>query len=61
MRWHGATDEGLVNVRPTVELWGLDSEVNRWHELRADEQYVNLTDTDTLEMVLAEDWPSNLR
>ena len=61
MRWYGATDEGLVDVRPTVELWGLNSEVNRWHKLRADKQCVDLTETNISEMALAEDWPSKLR
>ena len=61
VRWHGATDEGLVDVRPIVELWGLDSEVKRWHELRSAHEHADLTDTDISEMVLAEDWPSKLR
>ena len=59
--WHGATDEGLVDVHLTVELWGLDSEVDWWHELRAAEEHADLTDTEILDMVLSEDWPSKLR
>ena len=35
--WYDATDAGLVDVRPTVELWGLDAEVKRWRELRLSE------------------------
>ena len=61
VRWHGATDKGLVDVRPTVELWGLDSEVKQWHELRSAEEHANLTDTNISEIVLAEDWTSKLR
>ena len=61
LRWHGATDERLVDVRPAVELWGLDLEVNHWHELRSTKAHVDLTDTVISEMVLAEDWPSKLR
>ena len=38
IRWYlCATDDGLVDVRPTVELWGLDAEVKRWRELRLSE------------------------
>jgi hypothetical protein len=33
IRMYGATDDGLVDVRPEVELWGLDSEIDRWHVL----------------------------
>ena len=61
VRWHGATDEGLVNGRLIVELWGLDSEVKRWHELRSTDEHTDLTDTDISEMVLVEDWPLKLR
>ena len=55
------TDKGLVDVRPTVELWGLDSEVKRWHELWSAEEHADLTDTNLLEIVLAEDWTAKLR
>eukprot|EP00978_Attheya_sp_CCMP212_P006738 scaffold15609_cov55-Attheya_sp.AAC.7 len=29
IRWHGATDIGLIDVQPNVDLWGSDEEV-RW-------------------------------
>ena len=61
IRWYGATDDGLVDVRPTVDLWGMDSEVERWAQLRADASNKNLSDTDISELVLAEDWPSKMK
>ena len=59
--WHSATYKGLVDVRPAVKLWGLDSKVKQWHELWSDEEHDDLTETDITEMVLVEDWPSKLR
>ncbi len=61
IRWYGATDDGLVDVRPEVDLWGLESEIARWHELRNKECNKNLSKTEVSELVLAEDWPSKLR
>ena len=61
IRYHGATDDGLVDIRPDVEMWGNDAEVQRWNELRNSPQYENLSDTDISELVLKEDWPSKLR
>ena len=29
IRWYGATDDGLVDVRPMVDLWGMGLEVER--------------------------------
>ena len=55
------TDEGLVDVRPMVDLWGSNSEVKRYHELRSLSSNATLTDTEIAEMVLAEDWASKLR
>ena len=61
IRWYNGTDDGLVDVRPRVQLWGLDSEIVRWHELRKDPSNEELSDTDISELVLDEDWPSKLR
>ena len=64
IRWHGATDEGLVDVRPSVvELWGMEVEIStcRWNELRGLAANKDLSDTDISELVLAEDWPKRMR
>jgi len=61
IRWYGATDEGLVDIRPDVAIWGTDKEIARWKELRNLEENNDLTNTDISEIVLAEDWPSKLR
>lgn len=59
--WYGATDDGLVDVWPMVDLWDVDSGVERWAQLRADVSNENLSDTDISELVLAEDWPSKMK
>ena len=59
--WYGAMDGRLVDVCPTVELWGHDSEVKYWRELRNMEVNNNCSDTEVLEIVLAEDCPSKLQ
>ena len=59
--WYGATDDGLIDVRPYVELWGLEREIEHWHELCNLEANKNLTDTTISEQVLEEDWPSKLK
>ena len=56
-----ATDDGLVDVRPTVELWGLGAGVERWRELRLSECNTALFNLEISEMVLAEDWPARLK
>ena len=61
VRLYGATDDGLVDVRPEVELWGLESEIERWHVLRNDEHNNNLSDTEISELVFAEDWLEKLK
>ena len=61
IHWYSGTDEGLVGVRPMVDLWGSDSEVERYHELRLLFSNATLTDTEIAEMVLAEDWASKLK
>jgi hypothetical protein len=52
---YSATDDGLVDVLPKVELWGLDSEIECWHVLRNDEYNNNLSDMEISELVFAED------
>ena len=61
VQWYGSTDDGLVDVRPEVELWGIESEIVRWHELRNMDEHLELTNTDISEMVFEEDWPSKLQ
>ncbi|EJK69405.1 hypothetical protein THAOC_09343 [Thalassiosira oceanica] len=60
IRYYGASDEGLVDVRPMIQLWGNTMEIARWRELRADKSKEKLTDTEISELVLEEDWPSKL-
>ena len=43
--WYGETDDGLVDMRTEVELWGLESEIARWHEIRNMDGNQNLTNT----------------
>ena len=34
IQWGGAIDDGLINVRPNVVLWGTDLEVRQWDQLK---------------------------
>ncbi len=52
IRWYGATDDGLVDVHPEVELWELEAEIARWHELRSRDCNELLSDTDVSDLVL---------
>ncbi|KAL7552028.1 hypothetical protein ACHAWF_017126 [Thalassiosira exigua] len=61
IRWYGATDDGLVDVRAEPELWALESELDRWHELRGKTENARLSDVKISELVLDEDWPAKLR
>ena len=61
IRWYNGTDEGLVDIRPHVELWGCDSEVARWYELRDNPANDELSNLDISLVVLNEDWPTKLR
>ena len=61
MRWYDATDDGLIDVRPFIDLWGLVKEIARWHELRGAKENNLLSDTEISELVLAEDWPAKMR
>ena len=53
IRWHGATDAGLVNTRPSIRLWGMRSEIKLHEELSAIEDYKNKTPTQISKVVLA--------
>eukprot|EP00984_Skeletonema_dohrnii_P017971 scaffold8290_cov120-Skeletonema_dohrnii-CCMP3373.AAC.1 len=61
IRWYDGKDDGLFDVRPLIDLWGNQSEIKRWRELRLDPANAELSDTDISEIVLKEDWPSRLR
>ena len=60
VRWRGAMDDVLVDVCPTVELWGLNLEVKHWHKLQSMEEYKDLTNMEVSELVIVEDWPAKL-
>ena len=56
IRWYGATDAGLRDVRSNVRLWGLKCEIDRHAELTAMPMHKNKTATEISEIVLAERW-----
>ena len=58
IRWYGGEDDGLVDVRPYVELWGIDSEIARWYELR--KEYTHKSKLEISLMVLQEDIPGRI-
>lgn len=58
---YGGTDYGLVGVRPQVSLWGLETEIERWHKLRARECKKTLSVTEVPEIIFEEDWPAKLQ
>jgi hypothetical protein len=51
----------LVDVRPSIELWGLEVEIKRWNELRDLAENKDLSDAEISELVLAEEWPTRMR
>ena len=59
VRWYGGKDDGLVDVRPNIRLWGMQSEINRHAELT--ELHPGKSALEISEMVLAEDWPLKIR
>ena len=59
IRYFGATDDGLVDLRPNIVLWGSNAEVVRWHELRQMDDHKMKSDTEISEMVLDKDWQEN--
>jgi hypothetical protein len=58
--WYGATDDGLIDVRPHVHLWGSQKEIHRFHELKVMECNKNLTPTEIAEIALQENWHAKL-
>ena len=61
IRYYGGEDDGLVDVRPYVELWGNESEMSRWEELRNLPANKDLSDTEISELLFKEDIPTQLR
>lgn len=61
IRWYGGEDDGLIDIRPHVTMWGTTDEINRWRELRDLPENDKLTDLEISEIVLSEDWPTRLR
>ena len=61
VRWYGATDAGLRDVRDNVRLWGMKSEIARHAELSAMPENKNKTPLEISIMVLNEDWPLRKR
>lgn len=57
IRWYDGTDDGLVDVRAEVHLWGTNAEIQRFAELRKLNSNTGKTNTDIAELVLAENWP----
>ena len=57
IRYYGGTADGLVDIRPYVDLWGCNEEKLLWHNLREKEAY----DIETSELVYEQDIPSKLR
>ena len=56
IRWYGATDEGLIDYRGSVGLWGLKCEKDRFAELQQMEAHKDKSEIDIGEMVLQERW-----
>ena len=61
IRWYDGEDDGLIDIRPFVEMWGTTSEIKRWNEIREMPGNEDLTREEISEIVLAEDWPTRLR
>ena len=61
VRWGGATDSGLRDVRGDVRLWGLDIEVKRHAEIWAMHENKHLSAVEISEKVFDEEWPLKRR
>ena len=61
IRWYGATDAGLVDVRGNIRLWGLTCEIDRHEQLSAMDEHKGKTPTEISEIVLAERWDIKMR
>lgn len=56
VRWYGATDTGLRDVRDNVRLWGMKCQRDRHAELSSDPAHKGKSPTEISEMVLSEQW-----
>ena len=61
IRWFGGTDDGLVDIRSEIDLWGTKTEIAKWHALRNDPGNEPLSNLDISKLVLADDIPKELR
>ena len=56
IRWYGATDAGLRDVRSNVRLWGMQCEIARHAELSNMPNHAGKSATKISEIVLNEGW-----
>jgi len=56
VRWYGATDAGLRDVRDNIHLWGLECEIERHAELSAIDKHKYNTPIEISDIVLSEQW-----
>ena len=56
IRWYGATDTGLRDVRDNIRLWGLQCEIERFDELVAMEEHKNKSAIEIADLILDERW-----
>ena len=61
IRYYGGTADGLVDIRPHVDLWGCDEEKVLWRNLREKEENAGLDDIEISELVYEQDIPAKLR
>ena len=54
VRWYGATDSGLRDVRDNVRLWGMKSEIDLHAKLSSMDEHKNKTSVEISELVLSE-------
>jgi len=61
IRWHGATDAGLSDVRGSIHLWGYKCEIERHKQLSMMDKHKDKSVVEISEMVLNERWDLKLR
>lgn len=61
IRWYGATDAGLSDVRGSINLWGYKCEKERYAQLRSMEEHKDKSEVEIGEMALNERWDLKLR
>jgi len=61
IRWYGATDDGLIDIRDDIYRWGLDCEIELHKKLSAMEEHTGKTAIEISEMVLDERLDLKLR